>query len=291
MPGLVVWSLSGQVQAQTSPDDRVVEVTHYQSQARYQYGLKILDLALSKLDVPYEIRSIDYPGLNEARGELMVEKGEIDLEFMSTSREREKKLIPIKIPIYRGILGLRLLLVRKEQHEELQKIASLEDLRRYVGGHGTHWGDLPVYEANGLKVVTSAQYETLFTLLMHARFDYFHRGLNEIWDEAQRHSKQLQVADNVMLFYPHPVYFFVTRKRPDLAEKIESGLSLAIEDGSFEHLFLQEAQQFIERADLKSRKLIVLKNPVIPPGTPPLDTSWWLPEKFQEQLMEYPLLR
>ncbi len=284
--GLASYSFVEMVQAQSSEERASLTVTHYQSQARYQYGVKILGLALDKLETPYEIQSIDYPDLNEARGENMVENGEIDLEFMSTNAERERKFLAVKIPIYRGILGLRLLLVTKEKQEELQKISSLHELRRYVGGHGTHWGDLPVYEANGLKVVTSTQYETLFTLLKHDRFDYYHRGLNEVWDEARRHSDRLVIADNVMLFYPHPVYFFVTKKRPELAGEIEKGLKLAIEDGSFKKLFLQEAKPFIDKANLETRKLIVLKNPVIPPGTPPLDTSWWLPEEFQSQLTE-----
>ncbi|OZG73163.1 hypothetical protein BTA51_11770 [Hahella sp. CCB-MM4] len=289
--GLLLYSLIGIVQAKSSEDEANLTVTHYQSQARYQYGLKILELALSKLEIPFKIQSVDYPDLNEARGERMVEKGELDLEFMSTNADRESKLLAVKIPIYRGILGLRLMLVSKDKQEEMQNISSIEDLRHYVGGHGTHWGDLPVYEANSLKVVTSAQYETLFTLLKHNRFDYFHRGINEVWDEVLRHSDQLVVADKVMLFYPHPVYFFVSRKRPELAEAIEKGLKLAIEDGSFKRLFLEEAKPFIDRAELESRKLIILKNPVIPPGTPPLETSWWLPEKFQLQLKDFPLIQ
>ncbi|MBU6955255.1 transporter substrate-binding domain-containing protein [Hahella sp. HN01] len=261
-------------------------VKHYQHQDRYKYGLKVLDLALSKLNVPYKIQFPEFldVSINEARGELMVTKGVLNLEFMSTNLEREEKMIPIRIPIYRGILGLRLLLVTQEKSEIFSKIDDIDDLRQFVGGHGVHWGDLPVYSANGLKVATSSQYETLFTLLRNNRFDYFHRGFLEIWDELDRNQDRLVVADNIMLFYPHPVYFFISRNEPELARKLEEGLNIAIADGSFKTLFTEEMKGYLAKGNLSSRKLIILKNPVVPENSPAIDTSWWLPEKFQKQL-------
>ncbi len=256
-------------------------VSHYQKNFRYQNGLELLDLALSKLNMPYEIVALEGPEVNEARGQRMVIAGQLDVQFMSTNAEREEILIPVKIPIYRGILGLRLLLVNKRAPLSLLNTSSLEGLRRFMGGHGEHWGDLPVYPANELQVVTSTSYETLFTLLEHNRFDYFHRGIFEIWGEVSRHSDKLMVMDGLMLFYPHPVYFFVTKQRPELASLIEDGLNTALSDGSFKELFLKQHSEYIQKSNLADRKLIVLTNPAIPAGTPKLDTSWWLPEQFQ----------
>lgn len=278
--------ISTHLNADTTNQDELI-VRLYQKQSRYEYGIKLLELVLSKLDEPYTIQTPDRQLVNEGRGQLMVIKGQLDLQFMSTNREREEQLIPVKVPIYRGILGLRLILTTHEKHPILKNISSVTDLRRYVGGHGTHWGDLPVYAANNLKVITNTDYETLFTLLKHNRFDYFHRGLNEIWGEAGRHSDKLRITDNVMLFYPHPVYFFVTKSRPELAWHVKTGLRLAINDGSFKKLFLEHHSDFISKGNLKSRRLIILNNPVLPPGTPELDTSWWLPEELQKQIRQH----
>ncbi|RED52373.1 ABC transporter substrate-binding protein [Aestuariispira insulae] len=256
-------------------------VRHYQAQERYAFGQDILDLALSKLNRPYRILTPETQIVNEKRGEMQIIEGRLDLEWMSTSREREESLIPVRIPIYRGLLGLRLILATKDGQAAIEQVSSLDALRDFTGGHGSHWGDLPVYAANGLKVWTNARYNTLFKQLIGGKFDYFHRGLIEIWEEQAKYADDLAIADNVMLFYPHPVYFLVSRHRPELAELLEQGLNKAIADGSYEKLFLDRFGPYIERANLAERRLIILQNPVVPPGTPAIDTSWWMPENHQ----------
>ena len=84
---------------------------------------------------------------------------------------------------------------------------------------------------------TDKSVDSIFKMLKLGRIDYFHRGLNEIWGELSTHKETLKIADNVMLFYPLPVYFFVTKSRPELAKKLEKGINLALEDGSFKTLF------------------------------------------------------
>ena len=256
-------------------------VSHYQKQSRYDFGEQVLNLALSKLNIPYQIQTPSGPQLNEARGEVLVITGKLDLQWVSTSEKREQKMIAVKIPIYQGILGLRLLLTTLEKHALISQVKNLQQLQQYVGGHGTHWRDLPVYAANSLPVSTYINYDSLFRQLADDRFDYFHRGLNEIWKEQEKHSNNLKIAQNIMLFYPHPVYFFVNIHKPKLAQQIEQGLILALQDGSFKKLFLKEHQKFIDKGQLTKRHLIRLKNPVVPEDSPRLNTQWWLPEKFQ----------
>ena len=211
----------------------------------------------------------------------MVIAGKFDIQWMSTSNYREEQMTAIKMPIYKGILGLRLLLVKKRNKEHISQIKSLADLQKYTGGHGSHWGDLPVYKANALPVHTNANYEPLFLQLANERFDYFHRGLNEIWNEKERYDDSLDIADNIMLFYPQPVYFFVSKSNPKLAIDLETGLKIALEDGSYKMLFLEHHQDYIKKGSLKNRKLIRLINPILPINTPKIDTHWWLPENVE----------
>jgi hypothetical protein len=199
---------------------------------------------------------------------------------MSTNVARETQMIPIKIPLYQGMLGLRLLLVNNHQHQILSKVRTLQDLQQLTAGHGLHWADLSVYGANDLSVLPHKDYESIFKLLELGRIDYFHRGLNEIWSELNQHNDSLSIADNVMLYYPLPVYFFVTKTKPELANLLEKGLLLAIKDGSFKELFEEKMGDFIVKGKLETRTLITLKNPDLPPNTPFIETNWWLPEKF-----------
>tara|TARA_R110002073_G_scaffold110035_8_gene246107 strand:+ start:37305 stop:38132 length:828 start_codon:yes stop_codon:yes gene_type:complete len=257
--------------------EEAIVVKHYQYQERYEFGLKVLDLALSKLGEDYLIVGPNKQEVNEGRGELQVIEGQLDLEFMSATLNRESRMIPIKIPIYQGLLGLRLLLVKPALNEKIKKIEGIDELRQFVGGHGTHWGDLPVYAENDLNVVTSVNYDNLFEMLKKDRFDYFHRGVNEIWNELERYPNDFVVADNIMLYYPQPVYFYIGKHRPDLAKKLEQGLMAALADGSYKALFQDYYKRTISRANLGARKLIILKNPTVPSDSPPINLDWWMP--------------
>lgn len=257
-----------------------VVVRHYQAHDRYEFGIKLLDLALSKLDAPYRIIGPGEEEINEARGHAMVVAGDLDVEFLMTSDQLEQSTIAVRFPIYRGILGLRLLLIREEDQAIFSNIQSLEQLRQYTAGHGLHWNDLPIFAAHGLEVKTSASYESLFTQLENHRFDYFHRGINEIWDELEHHRDTLAVADGIMLFYPHPVYFFVSKSRPELALQIEKGLDLAMADGSYKRLFLQQHQPYLDQTELGNRRLIMMTNPLYDNEASPIDTHWWLTDEL-----------
>lgn len=264
-------------------EDSKVKIRHYQSQERYEFGIELLNLAMQKTGVDFEITSPVEEVITEARGELFVVNGALDLQFMSTTAERESSLIPIKIPVYRGLLGLRLLLVKPSVNAEIQHVSRLADLRLFVAGHGQHWGDLPVYGANDLKVVPVVSYPKIFEMLKKSRFDYFSRGVSEIWGELSHHQNDLVVADNIMLFYPHPVYFFVSKARPELAELLEGGLESAISDGSYRDLFDKHYRSVIKKANLKERNLVRLANPVVPEDTPKIDTSWWMPSNLLDK--------
>ena len=138
-------------------------------------------------------------------------------------------------------------------------------------------GDLPVYAANELPVKTHVDYNLIFKWLISNRIDYFHRGINEIWPEYERHSKDLSVVNDVMLFYPLPVYFFVAKQRPTLAKDIRAGLKIAIKDGSYKTLFLNEYEEILRKSNLNERRLIILDNPDSKPLTAK-DMQWWLPD-------------
>lgn len=260
--------------------DEPLLVRHYQHQERYSFGQELLELALSNIDKPYKIIPPTRQSVNEARGELQVINGKLDLQWLSTSKERENKLIPIRIPVYQGLLGLRLLLVKKDNHHTLSQIRTLGDLRQYTGGHGQHWQDLPVYAANHMPVKAYGEYHALFRQLIDGHFDYFHRGINEIWAEQKRYQSELKIADNIMLFYSHPVYFFVSKHRPVLAKDLKKGLRKALKEGTFKKLFLMHHKDFIDQGKLQSRHLIRLKNPNIPKNNPIMDTDWWLPKEI-----------
>lgn len=260
-----------------------LSLRYFQVDSRYIYRIELLKSALTKTEQehgPFQLYPVQ-KSVTQARGQTLLEKNiGIDVAFLPTSEEREKRLLPIKIPILRGILGYRVLLIHKEIQPRMSQVTSFAQLKSdFVGGFGAHWADMAILQANGLKVVGIAQYENLFKMLNHRRFDYFPRGINEAWKEVQLKGdvyEELKVEDSLALYYPYVVYFFVSKDRPGLARRIKKGLTMALADGSFEALFRKHHKTLVDQAGLNTRRLFRLSNPTLPVGTPEPDTSWWL---------------
>ncbi|PWF48254.1 hypothetical protein C7C56_012785 [Massilia glaciei] len=133
---------------------------------------------------------------------------------------------------------------------------------------GTQWSDAAIMRSNGYTVTTSLHYDALFPMLALNRFDYFPRGLYEVWNEAEVHRDEgLRIEKNIMLYYPAPFYFFVNKKDVALAERIERGLKMAQEDGSFDRLLLSFPWfvRGMQEQKNSKRKLFVLDGPAAQP--------------------------
>lgn len=244
--------------------------------ARYDFQIRLLKMALDKSGVAYHMRPSSIK-MEQGRSLLQLEKGEdIDVLWSMTSREREQKLRPIRIPIDRGLTGYRVFLIKQENLQKFSRVRTLEQLRRYEAGQGTHWPDTRILQANGLNVYGATAYENLFSMLDAKRFDYFPRSITEVWDEIEAHpGRNLVIEPTILLTYPTAAYYFVNKNNEALASAIESGLLRAIRDGSFDLLFDEYYGEFIRKADLRNRKVIRLQNPLLSEKTPFSQRHFW----------------
>ena len=62
---------------------------------------------------------------------------------------------PIRIPLFKGLFGYRVLLIRKQEQARFDQINTQQDLAKFLGGQGTHWPDTLILQANGLRVTTA----------------------------------------------------------------------------------------------------------------------------------------
>jgi len=257
-------------------------VSHFQDGIRYTYRIKLLELALngSAQNSDTFILTPKLTDVTQARGLLLVEQGKIDVVFLATNNDRERRFLAVKIPILRGILGYRVFLIHKESTFDFGQVNRLSELKeKFIAGFGSQWSDMAILKHNQLIVEGLPQYEILFKMLNVQRFDYFPRGINEAWAEVASKGNaypDIIVEQNIGLYYEFPVYFFVNKTNDILARRIEEGLQRMLKDGSFKKLFLDFHKAIIDQAKLKQRKLFLLENPTIPKGTPEIDTSWWL---------------
>lgn len=203
----------------------------------------------------------------------------INVHIVPTQNEWEEKAIPIRIPIQKGILGYRLFLIKRQDLEKFSHINSMDELKALRAGLRQQWSTTRSMEALGFNVITGSDYEGLFLMLISGRFDYFPRGVNEIFIEFSRRNKSLPdmaIEQSKALYLPMPTYVFVSPKYPKLAERIEVGLWKIIKDGSFDQLFWKYHKSDIQQAALAQRQIFTVDNPFLSPETPFDRKELWL---------------
>ncbi|NQZ08240.1 MAG: hypothetical protein HRT35_13865, partial [Algicola sp.] len=217
------------------------------------------------------------PYLHQGRAiRLLKASKELEVLWTMTDAAREEVLLPIRIPLLKGLMGYRIFIIRQEDQVKFRDINTLAQLRKLIAGQGHDWPDTQILRANKLKVTTSSSYIGLFEMLQSKRFDYFPRSITEAQSEQPLYQpKGLITEDSLLLHYIAPFYFFVALANTTLAKRLETGLQIALEDGSFDILL---NSYFLDQAGpdwLKDKKVLHLKNPLLPPLTPVDNEQLW----------------
>lgn len=245
---------------------------------RTNFAATVLTRALARSGTGYRVE-LHPVRMQQGRALLRLQNGEgIDVVCTMTSREREEQVQPIRIPLDKGLLGWRLILINKQEAPRFPKIRSLDDLKPMVAGQGIDWPDMAILRASGLKVYGTSNYVSLFHMLGTGRIDYFPRGVTEVWNEQQHYRSTLAVAPGVVLRYPAALYFFVRKGNTRLEADITRGLESMLVDGSFDQLFEKEYGADIRRSALRERRVIDMANPVLPASMPLQRKGLWFRE-------------
>jgi len=253
--------------------------------SRFNYAIELLDLALNKtVSSGRSFKLAPAVNMNVGRAIDYLKRGDeetVNVIWTTTSKEREMLMLPIRIPIRKGLLGYRIFLIKKQDKNKFASIKNIEELKKLKVGQGHIWNDVKIFQANGFRLVKGSSYEGLFEMLCRGRFDYFSRGINEAPNEYEARKVKLpnlRVEETILLYYPWPKYFFTSKKNPALAKQIELGLEKMIQDGSFDKHFIKYHHDDIRKANLQKRKIFILSNPLLP-STAPLDKKelWFDP--------------
>lgn len=262
-------------------DEQVIRVNNF-SDPNAAYAINMLRLALRHIDKPYRI-DISTNDMTQARvNEEVRIGGTLDLAWTSSDAKMEATVLPIRIPLFKGLLGYRILIINKHDQAKFDRVETLEDLKQLTFGQGRTWADTNILESNGFTVIKTNKYPSLFYMVEGGRFDAFPRGVHEPFGElAQRPELELAVEKNLMLAYRMPFYLFVSKSNPALAKDIETGFNRAIANGSFDEAFMNapEVKDVIEKANMKNRKVFYIDNPTLSPETPLDRAELWFDPK------------
>jgi len=244
-----------------------------------EYCNGLIKLALSYSETPYSITYNGETNMTQTRLLEEVKSGNIAIMWAGTTRSLEEELIPVRIPLYKGLLGHRIFIIHSGNQPAFDNVSTIENMKRLNLGQGRTWSDTEILEANGFNVVKANKYSNLFDMVDGGRFDAFPRGVQEPWAEiSSRPTLELAVEKKLMLIYKMPFYLFVSQSNIRLAADLESGLRAAITDGSFDNYFLNNpmVMDVLNKANLQNRIAFHLKNPTLSPKTPLEDKTLWL---------------
>ncbi|WP_035054173.1 substrate-binding periplasmic protein [Andreprevotia chitinilytica] len=252
-----------------------------QHDPQLDYMLAVLKLAVEKSGKPYTLQQSKLVMVqSRVIQEIADNSGSVDIVWTMTDVEREKTLLPVLIPIDRGLIGWRIALLQASRADLFANVATRFDLKPFTAGQMHDWPDTRILRDSGLKVDTTSSYEALFQQLSAGRFDYFPRSVIEISDELASHSEMgLTMDRHIVIEYPTAFYFFVSRKHPQLAADLTRGLEAAVADGSLQRLFHQHFDALLRRMRLSERRHIKLENAWLPLSAPlNRPELWYQPE-------------
>jgi len=258
-------SFSMAVMPTEAAESSIISVPDY---LEYSPHRQLLEYALAVTAAEYGNVELSYnPEMVQGRSEqLLIEGKALHLAVFAPSPERERELIPIYFPLSQGLLGFRVCLIAKGQQHRFDDIHTLDDWRRaeLILGQGTHWPDVVILRSNNLQVVTNPLYHLLFNMTLQQRFNCFARSLDEVQrDLANQHAVGLEMEQKLLLYYPQPSLFFVSRSYPQLAERLQKGLELGWQSGFVQQHFQQHYGDIVQQIRCQQRRLIKLENPFL----------------------------
>src|SRR5690625_5753889 len=104
----------------------------------------MVELALESIDHNYEIEVVT-GYYAPARIIESVRTGELTQMWGSGDKDMEQQLLPVHIPLYKGLLGRRVMVIDPDNQYKVDQVNTLEDLQRLTFGQGTTCADPRIY--------------------------------------------------------------------------------------------------------------------------------------------------
>lgn len=171
------------------------------------YPIRLLRAALDKSGVPYKLQASPVPMVQDRSLREIAAGNQVDVFWSMTSIEREQYLLPVRIPIDKGLFGWRVFLTTAENQHLTEGVQTVTQLKKLVILQGHDWPDTKILQNNKLKVITANQYRSMFNMIATGRAELFPRSILEVWKEIELEKHNLRVDSRLSIYYPTALYF------------------------------------------------------------------------------------
>ncbi len=235
----------------TSPNTEagVLKVRALQSMnasSRQSIRWSMLELALSHANIPYDLGISDELAAGSGRNivQMIKLKTEGNIRVNQIDATLEKELLPIRIPMFRGLSSYLHVWVRKDDTHRFAEVKTLSDLTKFSILQGHKWRSIQAFEAAGFDVRTG-QVSNIPTMLAAGRADAFLFPALHTTRLRKRKVKELGLVPlkHIMISYPIDEYFYVDKCSKDLHDAIYRGLNAAIKNGSHDKLMREYSSE------------------------------------------------
>ena len=265
-------ALAAEKPSNSSPETQIKLWNGNKTQSRQQYEREVLETVLNATVASYGQWQLqedltDYP-LAADEASVFRSKGfDIFGTVAGNAKLADEKKTLIPLPLMKGLLGYRILIIRAEDKAKFAAIKSAQQLQKLRMGIPKTWADAELFRHNGYQVEEKGNFDDLFERLENNEFDYVTFGANEVsgvFSERAAASGKLVVESSLVVFYPFPLVFYVNPDNKILAERVTSGLQAISRNGVLDTIFKRYFAADLTAVNVRARRMISLKNPILP---------------------------
>ena len=239
--------------------------------SRQTYEREVLEAVLTATEAVYGAWTLkedktDYPA---AEDEASVFRKGFDIFGTVAGNQKlasEQKIL-VPLPLMKGLLGHRVLIIRTEDKAKFAAITKADDLQALKLGIPATWADAELFRQNGYAVVEKGSFDELFERLLKKEFDYVSFGANEVagvFAERAASSGKLMIDNSLLVYYPFPLVFYVNPQKPALARRVTAGLQKISANGVLDGIFNRYYGKALAELNIDKRTRITLENSILP---------------------------
>lgn len=240
--------------------------------SRQAYEREILAAALTATGAAYgswELREdkTDYPAADDEASVFRAKGFDIFGTVAGNQKLAREQKILVPLPLMKGLLGYRILIIRAADKEKFSRISTAKALQSLRLGIPATWADAELFRQNGYKVEEKGSFDELFTRLENNEFDYVSFGANEVtgvFTQRAAQSGKLVIDSSLLVYYPFPLVFYVNPANQALAARVTKGLQIISGNGELDKIFQRYFSAELNLLKLSERTKITLENPLLP---------------------------